>query len=437
MTTTVQRRIGLAEGEPGLARSVGVLQATALGITIVVGSGTLVLPGVVYQQVGAGAFAGWVLAAVLVAPLLVIFVSLGQRFPSAAGLTGYVRAAFGPSAAAATEFLVVGTLAPGLSTVAVAGGYYTEAAVGGGQLTTMAASLLVVFVAVVVNLRGIRLSGVVQQTLAVVLVTVLAVGAVSALVASRPAPAALIGSPAQWFAGIGVVGAVFFAFTGWEMLSFTTGEFRNPRRDFPVAVAASYAVVVMLFLLIAAAVQGTLPQQERSTATASMAGLFASAYGTAGARLVAWVGLVLVVANMVGACWAFSRLLFSSAQHGLMPRQLARINPNTQVPQRTIVLAGVVIAVVAATVSAGLLPVNLLFSVAGQSFFCLYAACALAYVRLAQRRRQTVFGVAVCAMAVLAAAAFRDGLVYPVAILMAGYIIYLMRRPKRGYRRLR
>jgi amino acid efflux transporter len=425
--STVERPVETAQETGGLARSVGVWQATALGVTIVVGSGTLVLPGTAFGQAGGGAFAAWVAAAVLVAPLLVIFVLLGRRYPGAAGLAGYVRAAFGSSAAAAAEFLVVGTLAPGLSTVAVAGGYYTSAAVGGGALTATVAALAVVAVAVAVNLRGIKLSGTVQQTLAVVLVSVLAVGAIGALLADAPVPAAMVGTPAEWPAGLAVVGAVFFAFTGWEMLSFTTGEFRNPKRDFPVAVAASYGIVVLLFLLIAAAVQSTLPRDAPYTATASMAGLFDVAFGPAGARLVAWVGVILVVANMIGACWAFSRLLYSSAQHGLMPRAFAVLDPKTQVPSRTILVAGGVIATVATAVGTGLLSVNLLFAVAGQSFFCLYAACALAYVKLAERRWQSVFGVAVCLLAVGAGAVFGEGLLYPAAVSIIGFVVYRLR----------
>lgn len=76
---TASREASPAPGHVALLRSVGPGQATALAISIVVGSGLLVLPGVAYQDVGPAAIYAWILGAMLVTPLLVIFVSLGRR----------------------------------------------------------------------------------------------------------------------------------------------------------------------------------------------------------------------------------------------------------------------------------------------------------------------------------------------------------------------
>ena len=92
-----------------LAKTLSVGQAIGLGITIVVGSGLLVLPGLAYREVGDAAIWAWVGDALLVLPLLVVFGYLGSRYPSAGGIAGFVQAGFGRTGAAATEVLLIGT----------------------------------------------------------------------------------------------------------------------------------------------------------------------------------------------------------------------------------------------------------------------------------------------------------------------------------------
>ncbi|URN12316.1 APC family permease [Streptomyces radiopugnans] len=121
------------------------------------------------------------------------------------------------------------------------------------------------------------------------------------------------------------LGAVFFAFTGWEMLSFTTEEYANPRRDFPRVVVISFLVVTTLYVLLAWAVQTRLAEDDPKAASAPI-----HAVVSAAAPGLAWVvsvlGVVIIAANLVGAVWAASRLVMSSAREGLLPRPLARLS---------------------------------------------------------------------------------------------------------------
>ena len=78
-----------------LTKTLTVTQAIALGVTIVVGSGLLILPGLAYERVGRSAIYAWLACALIVLPILFIFARLGARFPSAGGVAGFVQAAFG------------------------------------------------------------------------------------------------------------------------------------------------------------------------------------------------------------------------------------------------------------------------------------------------------------------------------------------------------
>lgn len=216
-----------------LRGQVGLPGAIALAITIVVGSGALVLPGLAYQQVGDAAILTWAAAAIFTVPLLVIFAKLGSTYPGAGGVAGFVQAAFGRHLAAGVEVLLLGTFGLGIPGIALTGGNYLVALPGLGSVPVPAAAAIMIAAAGGVVVIGVRMSTRVQVVLAIVLTAaLLAVGVLAAVGGSavQQLPTLNLDTVTD---GVGATGAVFFAFTGWEMLSFTTEEYANPRRDFP------------------------------------------------------------------------------------------------------------------------------------------------------------------------------------------------------------
>lgn len=63
----------------------GLVAATAMSVTIVVGAGLLTLPGLSYAQAGRLGHLPWLLMSVLMLPLLAMFAFFARRHPSAGG----------------------------------------------------------------------------------------------------------------------------------------------------------------------------------------------------------------------------------------------------------------------------------------------------------------------------------------------------------------
>lgn len=409
---------------PSLARTLTVGQATALGVSIVVGSGLLILPGLAYQMAGRAAMYGWVAAAALVVPLLLVFGWLGSRYPSAGGIAGFVDAAFGRVGAAATELVLVGTFSLGIPAIALTGGGYVMATVDGGRWTRLGGAAVLLVAAGAINLAGGRVSGRLQQFLAYGLVLLLAAVAVTALGFADPAGEG-VGHPGQWSSAIPVIGLVFFAFTGWEMLSFTAEEYRNPRRDFPIAVAASFTIVVVVYLLVALAVQQTLAIDAASTDSAPIAALLGNVLGHGAQRSVAAVGVAIIVANLIGAVWAGSRLVYASARAGLLPRGLSRIRSHGSTPRASLMACVAVFVGVALLEGVGFLSIELLLRLAGQNFFVLYVATVVAFVRLVPGPLAKGFGFATLTVALVTMGTFGWALLYPLGLAAGGVAMNL------------
>ncbi|MEY4341474.1 MAG: hypothetical protein RL541_978, partial [Pseudomonadota bacterium] len=88
---------------------IGVVVATAMSITIVVGAGLLALPGLSFSLAGKLGYLPWVFVAILMIPLLYIFSYFGANHPSAGGVVGYIRVALGQRFASMAEMIALGT----------------------------------------------------------------------------------------------------------------------------------------------------------------------------------------------------------------------------------------------------------------------------------------------------------------------------------------
>lgn len=411
---------------PEAARLRGHLKlpgAIALAITIVVGSGALVLPGIAYQEAGNAALYGWLLAAAITVPLLVLFARLGAAYPGAGGIAGFVQAAFGRRLAGGVELLVIGTFSLGMPGIALTGAGYLTVLPGMSELPQAGAAALLVIVAAAVVHTGIRLSTGVQIVLATVLtVGLLAAGTLAVLNASPTAhlPAADVSDVTS---GAQVVGAVFFAFTGWEMLSFTTEEYAHPRRDFPRAVVLSFFIVTTMYLLLALGVQSLLRRQDDATVNAPVQAVVKQVVSPEAGTLVALLGVVIILANLVGALWGASRLVMSSAREGLLPSPLARLHRGENPRTAVLACAAVFLAVIASS-AIGWSDLGSLLAVAGKNFFLLYLLCALAYTRLFRGAHRILGAGFTAVLAVVAVALFGPAqLVYAAGLLLLGTVL--------------
>lgn len=220
------------EGSP-LGRHLTLGPALALAVTTVIGGGALALPGVALDGAGNDALLGWALAGVITIPLLVVFSRLGARYPTAGGIAGFVRPRFGRRAAAGIEMVLLGTVSLGMPAIALSSGGYLAAAVGAPANTAWVGAVLLLLLVTGTLYVGAALSARLQTVLAIVLtIALVAVGLVGLL-----SPAAEFVPPsftvAGWENTVGVVGVLFFGLTGWEIVAFTLGEYKNPKRESP------------------------------------------------------------------------------------------------------------------------------------------------------------------------------------------------------------
>jgi amino acid transporter len=145
------------------------------------------------------------------------------------------------------------------------------------------------------------------------------------------------------------VGAVFFAYIGFDALSTTAEEARYPRRDLPLAMLLSLTICTLLYVGIALVLTGTVSYQELGVAD-PLAYLFTKLPISVGFRR-ALEGMVAVsaVIAMASVLLVFQigqpRIWFAMSRDGLLPPALGKVHPRFGTPHAATLLTGAVVAI--------------------------------------------------------------------------------------------
>ena len=166
--------------------------------------------------------------------------------------------------------------------------------------------------------------------------------------------------PANWhpFAPFGwngvMTGAalVFFAYIGFDAISTTSEETKNPSRDIPFGILGSLVICTILYISVAAVLTGLVPFRQLGVAeplalVLRLIGLHFAAGIVAFGALIATTTVLLVLSM------GQSRILFAIARDGLLPPMFARIHPHFRTPHIATMITGAIVALVAGFMDIG------------------------------------------------------------------------------------
>lgn len=401
-----------------LSKTLGVWRGTAMMLNIVLGAGLLTLPGLAVAAAGGAALMVWAACALASIPLLIVFGLLGKRLPDAGGLAHTMNRAFGPRAYGAATFLFLGAVVLGLPAIALTGGFYAAATLGGSPYLY---AVLLVGLAAISNLASAKITGRINEVIASFLIVVIVgIAIVGLWGASGPAssPALPVEMPT-----LSVFGAtfmmIFFAFTGWEVSANLSGEFRDAKRAFPLAMAFSFILAVLLYGALAITVQMNPPT---SGFEAPFVALFTQQFGPAGGLAISAASVILIFANLSAAIWAVSRMVYSAANERLISPRLAQLHNGTPITAVLVTLAALLGVIVSA--ASGYFDLGTLLAAAGLNFLLLYTGSAAALLRVTDTGWHKAIALLSIFMVIgLIAARGVDTLIYPAALIAIGAVL--------------
>lgn len=416
-----------------LVRAIGFWGLVAMCINAVVGSGVFLLPHQTFERLGAFSLWAPLLFAVPVFILALCFAEAASHFTEPGGAYLYARTAFGDFVGFETGWM--NWIARVTSLASLSNGFVVALAL----LFPLIAQPLpraAVIAGIIVVLAAIHLLGVRYGAASIYVFTagklVPLIGfIVLALVVwkSNPLPGSftLPGSGTNWNEA-----ALFllFAYAGFENLAVPAGEYKNPRRDLPLALLAGLLIIAMLYALAQIGAMSALPDlSQTETPIASAA---AAIIGPAGAIIVTIGALLSMAGTNSGTMLEGSRMLYALARDrrsGPIPY----VHPRFHTPTIAILIHASVALVLAL---AGSFEKLALLSATARLTTYLVTSASVPFLR---RHSTSTFRVPLIvpilgvAISLLFFFTLKPQNFLAAAIaIVAGAIVYLATRPRRG-----
>jgi APA family basic amino acid/polyamine antiporter len=134
---------------------------------------------------------------------------------------------------------------------------------------------------------------------------------------------------------------VFFAYIGFDAVSTSAEETRNPQRDLPIGILGSLVVCTVLYILVSGLLTGIVSYRELNVPAPVSHALL-----SIGQNWVAGLISIGAIAGLTTVClvmyFALARLLFAISRDGLLPRKLAVLHPTRGTPARIVLVVGVI-----------------------------------------------------------------------------------------------
>ena len=340
-------------GSHGLARRLGLFDATMLVMGGIIGSGIFVNPAEVARHVRTpGLMLGaWLLGGVIALAGALVYAELAARRPNVGGQYAYLRDAWGQTPAFLYGWsLLLVIQSGGMAAVAITFARYFN------ELTALPLYDGLVAVAALALLTAINCFGVRSGSNAQNALMVLKIGAIAALVLAgvwfAPAAPQTSGpsSPDSRSAIAGIAAAmtaVMFSYGGWQTSSFVAGEMRNPQRDLARGLLLGVIGVIILYTAVAYICAHTLGPQGLAASKTPASDAMRLALGERGADFIALGIAISALGFLSQGMLTAPRVYFAMAEDGVFFRALSKVNEHSRVPVLAIVLQGVAAAVIA------------------------------------------------------------------------------------------
>jgi APA family basic amino acid/polyamine antiporter len=394
----------LAQGDDeghGLKRTMGALGLTAMGVGAIVGTGIFVLTGhAAAVNAGPALVISFVVSGIVSVFAALCYAELASTVPIAGSAYTYTYATLGEFIAWIIGWDLILEYGVGAATVSVGWSAYfcdflksafgvqfpalLHAAPGAGGVVDLPAMVIVLLVSALL-IRGTGESNVVNQVIVAVKLVIVAFFIIVG--AGRV-------HPANWhpFAPFGIAGIfsgaaiIFFAYIGFDMVSSSAEECRNPKKDLPIGILGSLVICTLLYIAVTAVLTGMVKYTQLNVASPVSFAMINAGLNWA-AAIVSVGAIAGLTTVLLAGLYGQSRIFFAMSRDGLLPPIFSQIHPKTRTPWISSIIIGVVVMFIA-----GLTPIDTLAKLVNIGTLAAFVLVSLGVIVLRRSQPQLVRG---------------------------------------------
>lgn len=158
--------------------------------------------------------------------------------------------------------------------------------------------------------------------------------------------------PYGWDGVVTGAAIVFFAYVGFDAVSTTAEEVRNPQRDLPIGIIGSLLVATVLYVAVSLVLTGIVPYTELNVPAPVAFALDRIGIPWGGA-LVSVGALLGITSVLLVLLFGQTRIIFAMSRDGLLPAPFGKVHPVYRTPVNVTLLVGLVTAAIASLLPLG------------------------------------------------------------------------------------
>ncbi len=325
-----------------LEKQLSFLDVFCIASGAMISSGIFILPGVAFAMAGPLVFVSYLLAGVLALLGTLSIVELSTAMPRAGGDYYFVTRSFGPLMGTVSGLMSWMALCL-KSAFAIFG--IAEIVYLSTGIPVYPSSVVLVVLFTVLNMVGVKGATRLEVVLVLALFALMTVYIVSGMPRveeSRFSPLLPMGANAV----LVTAGFVFVSFGGLLNIASISGEVKNPTRNIPLAMLSSVVVITTFYVLLLIVTVGVLPAERLTTSLTPIADAARSFLGGFGYYAISLAALLAFVTTANAGILSASRYPLALSADCLVPGFIGKIHPRWKTPVASLVLTGLVLALV-------------------------------------------------------------------------------------------
>ncbi|MEO6434041.1 MAG: amino acid permease [Sphingomicrobium sp.] len=373
----------------------------ALGVGAIVGTGILTLIGVGAGKAGPAVILSFAIAGAICAAAALAYAEVATMIPASGSAYTYSYVVFGEliawmvGVALILEYtLVVSAVAVGWSGYAAGflksmGAGLPDALIQGPELGGVVnlPAIFIIWVVAGLLMAGTRESATLNAVLVAIKIAALALFVAVALPvfdSSHFQPFMPFGFPRSGPSGseVGVMAAaaiIFFAFYGFDAIATAAEEAKNPSRDLAIGIVGSMLVCVLIYMVVAATAIGAVVVTGFASSPEPLALILRLIDQPWAAQILGASAVIALPTVILAFFYGQSRIFFTVARDGLMPKSLARVS-SRGTPVRITIFTALV-----TSIFAGLIPLASIAALANAGTLAAFVAVCAAMLVLRRR----------------------------------------------------
>jgi APA family basic amino acid/polyamine antiporter len=339
----------------------------ALGIGAVVGVGIFVATGEGAHAAGPAVILSFLLAAIVACFCGLCYSELATMFPVAGSTYSYAYIAFGEIIAMiigwclTAEYLVAcsavasgwsGTFLGVLNNFGIHFPKILTASPSNGGIVDLPAILIIAVITALLSFgarESARVNNIIVGIKIVIILLFIGLGITHINVENyKPF------NPYGWKGIFAGTATIFFSYIGFDAISTSAEEAKNPARDLPIGLIMCLAVVSVLYISVAFVLTGLVPFKEIISENAVPGAL--SRIGIYwGSSLVGVGAIIGMMSTLLVMLYGQVRIFMVMSRDGLLPKFFSNIHHTYKTPYISTIITGFVAAIIA-----GFLPLDII-----------------------------------------------------------------------------